>query len=126
MLLAPKMHKKDNKLVNDTKNIPKNFGKGIINFIERNGEKIKELLMGSDVSYSDFLRRLKNQKKYLHTIAELRAWWTDKKIGKLMGMVSNLFFRKHSLDYIFNSRITSYWVHIKYREILWEALKAPE
>lgn len=29
---------------NDTKNIPKNFGKGIMNFIEKHEKKVKQLL----------------------------------------------------------------------------------
>ena len=43
-----------------------------------------------------------------------------------MRIISNLFFRKYALEYIFNSRISSYNSHIKYRSSLWQALKQPE
>ena len=71
------MAKKDSKHLNDTKNIPKNFGKGIINFIERNDKKIRELLIGTDIKYAEFWKRIRSQKKSMNTIAGLRAWWTD-------------------------------------------------
>lgn len=42
-----------------------------------------------------------------------------------MRIISNLFFRKYALPYIFNSRICSFGTHIKYRQALWEALNNP-
>jgi len=83
------------------------------------------MLFRSGLNYNEFWKKLKEKKQSLYTIAELRAWWTDEKFGKPMRMISNLFFRKYSLSYIFNSRITSYGIHIKYRKILWESLNAP-
>ena len=43
-----------------------------------------------------------------------------------MRIISNLFFRKHCLVYIFNSRISNYASHVKYRQTLWSALRNPE
>jgi hypothetical protein len=43
-----------------------------------------------------------------------------------MRIISNLFFRKHCLEYIFNSRISNYSSHVKYRQTLWTALRNPE
>jgi hypothetical protein len=40
-------------------------------------------------------------------------------------VISNLFFRRHALDYIFNSRISNYASHIKYRQTLWKAIAHP-
>ncbi len=39
-----------NRMRNETKNIPKNFGKGIISFIERNEGKIRPLLVRNRVN----------------------------------------------------------------------------
>lgn len=43
-----------------------------------------------------------------------------------MRKLSNLFLRKYALQYIFNSRITNYASHIKYRHKLREALTYPD
>lgn len=43
-----------------------------------------------------------------------------------MRIISNLFFRRYALDYIFNSRIHNYASHIKYRQSLWQALRNPD
>lgn len=61
--------KKENKLVNDTKNIPKNFGKGIISFIERNEKKIRNILGRIGINYGDFWKKVKIRKQTLTTIS---------------------------------------------------------
>lgn len=115
----------ERRLKNETKNIPKNFGKGIISFIERNDQKVKALLAKNGVNYHDFLLKMKVEKKIINTIADLRRLWTDPVIGRCMRIISNVFFRKHALNYIFNSRISNYSSHVKYRQSLWMALKSP-
>lgn len=37
---------------NETKNIPKNFGKGIISFIERSENKLRKFLQQKNLNYS--------------------------------------------------------------------------
>lgn len=66
------------------------------------------------------------EKRQINTILDLRRLWTDPVIGECMRIVSNLFFRRYAMDYIFNSRISNYSSHIKYRKSLWNALKNPE
>lgn len=115
----------ERRLKNETKNIPKNFGKGIISFIERNDAKVKGLLAKNGVNYLEFVQRMKSEKKIINTIADLRRLWTDPLIGKCMRIISNVFFRRHALNYIFNSRISNYCSHVKYRQSLWHALENP-
>ncbi len=67
---------------------------------------------------------MRQLKQKINTIAELRELWTGEK-GTCMRIISNLFLRKYALEYIFNSRISSYSSHIKYRGSLWQALKEP-
>lgn len=115
----------ERRLKNETKNIPKNFGKGIISFIERNETCVNELLEQEGVSLDVFLGRMKDEKRVINTIADLRRLWTDPVIGKPMRVISNVFFRRHALHYIFNSRISNFSSHVKYRQSLWQALRSP-
>ena len=64
-------------------------------------------------------------KKTINTIADLRRLWVDYRYAKCARILSNLFFRKYSLSYIFNSRICNFRSHIKYRHRLWDAIKSP-
>jgi hypothetical protein len=117
--------REERKLKNETKNIPKNFGKGIISFISKNERKVKALLVAERIPFGDFMARMREEKRIINTIADLRRLWTDPVLGKCMRTISNLFFRKHAMHYIFNSRISNYSSHIKYRQSLWQALKNP-
>ena len=63
--------------VNDTKNIPKNFGKAIIAFISKNIKVTQRCLEFHGMDTSDFLKALKLRKKNLHSIKELRSLWLD-------------------------------------------------
>jgi hypothetical protein len=87
---------------------------------------MKHLTKNHKIDYNSFINRLKELKKTVNTIADLRNMWVDEKHSKLIRIVSNLFFRKFSLHYIFNSRITNYNSHIKYRQSLWKAIESPE
>lgn len=69
---------------------------------------------------------MKERKRTINTIADLRNLWIDYKYAKEMRLLSNLFLRKYSLNYIFNSRICNYGSHIKYRYRLCEAIKEPK
>lgn len=116
----------ERRLKNETKNIPKNFGKGIISFIERNDQKVRSLLSKHSVNYHEFMQRMRVEKKIINTIADLRRLWTDPLLGKCMRVISNIFFRRYALNYIFNSRISNFSSHVKYRQSLWQALRNPE
>jgi hypothetical protein len=61
---------------------------------------------------------LKSKKKRINSIADLRAFWLEdehKDFPKVVRIISNVFLRYHSLEYIFNSRISNFASHIKYR-----------
>jgi hypothetical protein len=115
----------ERRMKNETKNIPKNFGKGIISFIEKNDLKVRALLARNGVNYQEFVGRMRSEKKIINTIADLRRLWTDPVVGRCMRVISNIFFRRHALNYIFNSRISNYSSHVKYRQSLWQALRSP-
>lgn len=110
---------------NETKNIPKNFGKGIISFIEKNERKMRSLLRREQVAFSRFIEMMRKEKKMINTMQDLRGLWTHEVYGRCLRIISNLFFRRYALDYIFNSRISNYASHIKYRQSLWKAIRNP-
>jgi hypothetical protein len=78
------------------------------------------------VDYDTFLADLKQKKKSINTIADLRTLWSDYRYSKCMRVVSGLFLRKYALSYIFSSRICTFTSHIKYRQRLYEAVSSPE
>lgn len=117
--------KEERRLKNETKNIPKNFGKGIISFIEKNEKKMRALLLQHKLPFHSFKNAMRHEKKTINTIADLRRLWTSEPYCRCLRIISNLFFRKHALDYIFNSRISNYASHVKYRQSLWQALSHP-
>ena len=78
-----------------------------------------------EIDYNDFLEELRERKKSINTIADLRSLWLDYKYAKCMRVLSNLFLRKYALQYIFNSRICNYSSHIKYRHRMREAIYNP-
>jgi hypothetical protein len=110
---------------NETKNIPKNYGKAIIIFIEKNPRKIHPILTHYNVEYNSLLQELQERKKSINTIADLRKMWMEFKYCEVIRVVSLLFLRKYSLPYIFNSRIKSRECHVKYKRRLQEALANP-
>jgi hypothetical protein len=77
------------------------------------------------LNYDHLLEEFKMSKRNINTIADLRELWTTGKYSREMRILSNLFLRKYSLKYIFNSRVSNYASHIKYRRKLREALKDP-
>lgn len=110
---------------NETKNIPKNFGKAIIIFIEKNEEVLLPITRKFGIEYKNLLDNLRNMKKKINTIADLRNLWGNTKEGKCVRVLSNYFLRKHSLHYIYNSRIKTRVCHAKYKRRLQEALRNP-
>lgn len=76
-------------------------------------------------SYKDFVYFLEESKKEITTIAQLRSLWVDNPYEQVLRTLSCHFLRKHSLNYIFNSRINNHGTHIKYRQRFLEVIKAP-
>lgn len=86
---------------------------------------VEEVCRATGVPFEDFFTEMVEFKKTINTIADLRRLWIDYKYARCMRIVSNLFFRKYSLSYIFNSRICNFRSHIKYRHRLAEAVRDP-
>ena len=63
--------------LNDTKNIPKNFGKAVIAFINKHPKLVTKCLERHGIELSKFLVELKSRKKNLHSIKELRSLWLE-------------------------------------------------
>ena len=53
---------------NETKNIPKNYGKAIITFIEKNKTKVMQLLEGTSITYADIIGEFRCRKRSINTI----------------------------------------------------------
>ncbi len=111
---------------NETKNIPKNFGKAILAFIQKHKKIVKTIMdkykSGTAKELIDYLEL---RKKEITTIADLRSLWIDNPYAQVIRTLSCVFLRKYSLNYIFNSRVCNYVSHIKYRQRFLEAIQAP-
>jgi hypothetical protein len=59
---------KSSSSINDTKNIPKNFGKAIITFIQKNRKVVAQCLTRYHLDVEVFIKELKLRKKCLHSI----------------------------------------------------------
>lgn len=57
---------------NETKNIPKNYGKAIIIFIQKNRNLLQDILNEHNVSYDVLLEKLRKLKKKINTISDLK------------------------------------------------------
>ncbi len=68
---------------------------------------------------------LKKLKKVINTIADLRNLWLNNKYSREIRIMSNYFLRRHGTAYVFNSRITSRDIHLKHKNRLIDAIKAP-
>lgn len=117
------------KLRNETKNIPKNFGKAIVSFIEKQEKLTMSILQRfPNLDYAQFILEMRQRRRRINSIADLRALWleAENRFAEPTRILSLIFLKKHSLPYIFHSRVTNYEGHIKYRYRLMEALKDPQ
>ena len=70
------------------------------------------------MSYISFMNILRARKNKINSIADLRSFWLEAEqedFPKIARILSNVFLRHFSLEYIFNSRISNYSGHVKYR-----------
>lgn len=76
---------------------------------------------------TDFEVSLEYYKDHMSSIADLRNLWLDdyNKFAKVYRILSKEYLRKHSLVYIFNSRVTSLAKHIKYRNKIEKSIESP-
>lgn len=86
---------------------------------------IEKVLESNGDNYDSLLCKLKNLKKKINTISDLRSLWEEQKESKSLRIISNAFLRKHSLHYIYNSRIKTQLFHVKYKRRLQEAILNP-
>lgn len=90
---------------------------------------MRRVLMSSGNSdYTGFMATIKMKKRKVNSIADLRSLWLDEEnpFAKATRILSGIFLKRHSLPYIFNSRVTNFQGHIKYRYRLIEALREPK
>lgn len=81
------------------------------------------------MTFSSFMSTLRSRKRRINSIADLRSFWLEAEeedFPKITRILSNVFLRYYSLEYIFNSRISNYAGHVKYRGRLVEALRNPK
>lgn len=112
-------------LKNDTKNIPKNYGKAILSFISKSSMTGK-VVFRFGLNLSDFLIQIRKMKHRINSIDGLRKMWgsdqMDNKMKKCIRILSYEFMRKHCLRYIFYSKVRNFGTHIKYRQKLIEGI----
>lgn len=117
------------KMKNDTKNIPKNYGKAILTHIQKNTYTVKKILAHEGVSFAEFMSQVRKNKTRINSIADLRKMWGegdyDNKMKKCFRMLSHDFMRRHCLMYIFNSRVKNFGTHIKYRRKIISGIEKP-
>jgi hypothetical protein len=63
----------------------------------------------------------------LNSISQLRGLWTEEenRFAKAYRILSMEYLRKHSLGYIFNSRVNNHYRHIKYRYKIIQSVQHP-
>lgn len=113
--------------MSESKNIPKNYGKAIITFIRKNEEFTRRVLGHLGLDYAGFMRNLRSLRANLNTISQLRAMWMEEEneFARAYRVLSLEYLRKHSLPYIFNSRVENFYKHIKYRYKIIESVSDP-
>ena len=91
----------------ETKNMIKNFAKGIFNFIKKHREKRMLVLNSLGIVEEEFMKMLIEIKVKIHSLSELRFLWiVDGNIyNKAFRILSSLYLRKYCLKKIFNSLI---------------------
>lgn len=108
----------------DTKNIPKNFGTAIHIFIKKNSSRVKNLLVQKKVNFCQFYSFIKEAKERINSLLHLRELWEHKdndpfkNLKECYRIVSFEFMRRHSLKYIYGSRIKNTSAHVRYRKKL--------
>ena len=60
----------------ETKNMIKNFGKAIFNFIRKNKDRRQQILDSLNIDHEEFMKAHESHKGSIHSISELRALWT--------------------------------------------------
>jgi hypothetical protein len=88
-----------------------------LSFIVKNRESVVLLLEKLGLDEEEFYRAVRYNDHHMGSIAALRGLWMEdgNKFAKVFRILSKQYLRKHSLSYIFNSRISCLLKHMKYR-----------
>lgn len=73
---------------NETKNIPKNYGKAIMGYIQRNKQRVSKILQKEGVDFNDFYGYVSVQSKTINSIADLREIWNDNPFSSIIRKLS--------------------------------------
>lgn len=86
-------------------------------FIERNKDLTHRVLEYLQIEDGDFETSMKYFNEHMGSIADLRSLWLERnnQFAKAYRILSKEYLRKHSLEYTFNSRVTTVCKHLKYR-----------
>lgn len=68
---------------------------------------------------------LKRKKRGLNRIADLRKIWSEGVFSKEVRILTEVFLKKHSLQWIFNSRLENLKFPIKYRRRMLDGVRNP-
>jgi hypothetical protein len=92
--------------MSEFKNIPKNYSKAIINFIKKNRELARRVLVKIGEDYDEFMAAPKSLGGHVYTIAQLQWFWSgpNNPFAEAYRILSSEYLRKHSLG-----RSAFYW-----------------
>ncbi|CAD8080135.1 unnamed protein product [Paramecium primaurelia] len=114
----------------DSKNIPKNYCKAIINFAQKNQQLCLKIL-DDELQVAKFIEFLSNQKKKLLNIKVFSALLQQsedpslEKFNRTFRIISQIFIKKQAINYIYNSKIVQQNWHIRYRQQIHKGIRNP-
>ena len=112
----------------DTKNIIKNFTRGMLTWALRDRKFTDRVLAQQNVDKEEFYSYATENRDRVDTILGLRELWMDQtnRFAKVIRILSNEFLRKRNVSHIFNSKIRTVFRNLKYRKRLLECIIKPE
>ena len=93
--------------------------------MEKERDLVEPFLTAQGMQYAQLMAELTVVRKKINTIMGLRQLWTNAEYGATMRAISEFFFKRKSLHYIFSSRIAQTDSHIKYRNSMRKVLRSP-
>ena len=119
-----------------TKNIVKNYGKAICRFAcSQVGEPYLEPIVKQfNVKLTDFIRFVSNAKENIESMSSFRNILLihgeddeqTSKLKKIFALISEVFIKYFSVNWIFGGRLTYKEIHLKFRFKLLRRIRNPE
>ena len=109
----------------ETKNIPKNYGKQIIKFALHNPSLLQSQCLSGDKGMEHLMGYLREKKRSMNKISDLRELWEDGQYGRVLRVVSMHFLRTRCHAWIYNSRVEDRWNPLKYRPRIIQGVQQP-